>query len=129
MSINPSPVSQDSPAAPGGAGPMAQERAYNLRYVVGVAFVASAGGFLFGYDLALIAGALPFLSRDFALSSAVAGWAASSAILGAILGPLLGLWFADAIGRRRTMMASAMLFLVSTVGCAMAPTVWQFAIW
>lgn len=129
MSINISPVSQDSPAASGGADPMAEKRAYNLRYVAGVAFVASAGGFLFGYDLALIAGALPFLTRDFALSSAVAGWAASSAILGAIIGPLLGLWFADAIGRRRTMMASAMLFLVSTVGCAMAPTVWQFAIW
>ena len=44
--------------------------------------MASAGGFLFGYDLALIAGALPFLTRDFALSSATAGWAASSAILG-----------------------------------------------
>jgi len=108
---------------------MAEKRAYNVRYVTGVAFVASAGGFLFGYDLALIAGALPFLTRDFALSSAVAGWAASSAILGAIIGPLLGLWFADAIGRRRTMMASAMLFLVSTLGCALAPTVWQFAIW
>ena len=57
------------------------------------------GGFLFGYDLAIIAGALPFLTRDFQLTPAMAGWAASSAIFGAILGPLLGLWFADAIGR------------------------------
>jgi sugar porter (SP) family MFS transporter len=129
MSMHTSPVSQDSPAALGGAGVPGEKRAYNLRYVAGVAFVASAGGFLFGYDLALIAGALPFLTRDFALSSAMAGWAASSAILGAIIGPLLGLWFADAIGRRRTMMAAAMLFLVSTIGCAVAPSVWQFAIW
>jgi len=129
MSINTGPVPQDSPAAPGGSGQMAGKRAYNIRYVAGVAFVASAGGFLFGYDLALIAGALPFLTRDFALSSAMAGWAASSAIMGAIIGPLLGLWFADAIGRRRTMMASALLFVLSTIGCAMAPSVWQFAIW
>src|ERR1700712_1806869 len=105
------------------------KRAYNLRYVAGVAFVASAGGFLFGYDLVIIAGALPFLKREFALSPAMAGWATSSAILGAIIGPLLGLWFADAIGRRRTMMLSALLFLGSTIGCSFAPTIGQFAIW
>jgi sugar porter (SP) family MFS transporter len=102
---------------------------YNLRYAAGVAFVASAGGFLFGYDLVIIAGALPFLTREFALSPAWAGWATSSAILGAIIGPLLGLWFADTIGRRRTMMLSAMLFLASTIGCSVAPTVGQFAVW
>jgi sugar porter (SP) family MFS transporter len=107
----------------------ASGRPYNLRYVSGVAFVASAGGFLFGYDLVIIAGALPFLSREFALSPRLAGWATSSAILGAIVGPLLGLWFADAIGRRRTMMISAGLFLASTIGCAIAPGVGQFVIW
>ena len=102
---------------------------YNLRYLAGIALVASAGGFLFGYDLALIAGALPFLKRDFALSSALTGWAASSATLGAIIGPLLGLWFADTIGRRRTMMLSATAFLASTIGCAIAATVGQFTLW
>ena len=102
---------------------------HNLRYVAGVAFVASAGGFLFGYDLVIIAGALPFLTREFALSPALSGWATSSAILGAILGPLAGLWFADAIGRRRTMMLSAATFLASTIGCATAGTVGQFVIY
>jgi sugar porter (SP) family MFS transporter len=102
---------------------------YNLRYVAGVAFVASAGGFLFGYDLVIIAGALPFLTREFALSPALSGWATSSAILGAILGPLAGLWFADAIGRRRTMMLSAATFLASTIGCATAGTVDQFVVY
>lgn len=104
-------------------------RGYNLWYVTGVAFVASAGGFLFGYDLVIIAGALPFLTREFALSPALAGWATSSAILGAILGPLAGLWFADAIGRRRTMMLSAATFLASTIGCATAATVGHFVVY
>lgn len=113
-------------AAPGA---VAVRRTYNLGYVAGVAFVASAGGFLFGYDLVIIAGALPFLTRDFALSPALAGWATSSAILGAIIGPLLGLWFADAIGRRRTMMVSAAAFMGSTIGCALAPDIGQFVIW
>ncbi len=129
MSMNVDPAPRDDlPVAPS-VGGESNGRTYNLRYVAGVAFVASAGGFLFGYDLVIIAGALPFLKREFALSPALAGWATSSAILGAIIGPLLGLWFADAIGRRRTMMLSALLFLVSTIGCSVAPTIGQFAIW
>jgi sugar porter (SP) family MFS transporter len=103
--------------------------AYNLRYLAGVALVASAGGFLFGYDLALIAGALPFIKREFALSPALTGWVAGSATMGAIIGPLLGLWFADTIGRRRTIMLSATAFLVSTIGCSVASTIWQFSLW
>jgi sugar porter (SP) family MFS transporter len=107
----------------------ASHRAYNLRYVAGVAFVASAGGFLFGYDLVIIAGALPYIKREFALSPAMEGWATSSAILGAIIGPLVGLLFADMIGRRRTMMLAAMAFLASTIGCSIAATIGQFALW
>jgi sugar porter (SP) family MFS transporter len=129
VNIDLGPVSQVSSAASAGSGPVAEKRKYNHWYVAGVASVASAGGFLFGYDLAIIAGALPFLTRDFQLTPAMAGWAASSAIFGAILGPLLGLWFADAIGRRRTMMVAAMAFLASTIGCFLAPTVGQFAVW
>ncbi|MBS0373783.1 MAG: sugar porter family MFS transporter [Proteobacteria bacterium] len=128
MQIHLDPVSQGDSQSPGTAG-VAEKRSYNLWYAAGVAFVASAGGFLFGFDLAIIAGALPFLTRDFGLSPGMAGWAASSAIFGAILGPLLGLWFADAIGRRRTMMLSAMAFLASTIGCFVAPDVGQFAFW
>jgi sugar porter (SP) family MFS transporter len=127
--MNPAAASGDGSTVPLCSGRAPDQRAYNLRYVAGVAFVASAGGFLFGYDLVIISGALPFLSREFALSPALAGWATSSAILGAIIGPLLGLWFAEAIGRRRTMMLSALAFLLSTIGCSIAATVGQFALW
>jgi sugar porter (SP) family MFS transporter len=123
------PVPLDTPPVGQRLAGAPDKVAYNLRYVAGVAFVASAGGFLFGYDLVIIAGALPFLTREFALSPAMAGWATSSAILGAIIGPLAGLWFADAIGRRRTMMLAALAFLVSTIGCFVAPTIGQFALW
>jgi len=127
MNLDPVPV--DIPPVSPGSGGASDKMAYNLRYLAGVALVASAGGFLFGYDLALIAGALPFLKREFALSSALTGWAAGSATMGAIIGPLLGLWFADTIGRRRTIMLSATAFLASTIGCAIASTIWQFALW
>lgn len=123
------PASPDNAGARDGLNPPGSKRTYNLWYAARVASVASAGGFLFGFDLVIIAGALPFLTRDFGLTPAMAGWAASSAVMGAILGPLLGLWFADAIGRRRTMMISAMAFLLSTVGCYLAPTIGYFALW
>lgn len=114
-------------AASSGQQEGASLKTYNLRYVAGVAFVASAGGFLFGYDLVIIAGALPFLSREFALSPAMSGWATSSAIFGAILGPLLGLLFADSIGRRWTMISAAVAFLASTIGCSVASGIGEFA--
>jgi sugar porter (SP) family MFS transporter len=127
--VNPGSVPLEPPPVGQPIDGATDRAAYNLRYVAGVAFVASAGGFLFGYDLVIIAGALPFLTREFALSPALAGWATSSAILGAILGPLAGLWFAEAIGRRRTMMLSAFAFMASTIGCSIAPTIGQFALW
>ena len=90
------------------------------RYIFGVTLVASVGGFLFGFDLVIIAGALPFLETDFQLTPALKGFAVSSAILGAIAGPLFGLWFTDRIGRKKTMMVAAVFFMISTVGCAFA---------
>ena len=98
-------------------------------YIYPIVLVASIGGFLFGFDLVVIAGALPFLEEHFKLSAAMKGWAVSSAILGAVTGPLFGMWFTERIGRRKTMMLAAFFFMVSTVGSAWAPTIWQFGIW
>lgn len=99
------------------------------RYIFGVTLVASVGGFLFGFDLVIIAGALPFLSSDFQLTPALKGFAVSSAILGAIAGPLSGMWFTDKIGRKKTMMIAAVLFMISTIGTAFAAGIWDFAVW
>ena len=101
----------------------------NKFYLYKIALVASMGGFLFGYDLVVIAGALPLLVDYFHLTPAMKGFAVSSAILGAIIGPLIGLWFADTLGRRRTMMLAAMCLLVSTIGTSLATTIWHFIFW
>lgn len=98
-------------------------------YVYKIALVASIGGFLFGYDLVIISGALLYLEEYFQLTASMKGFVVSSAILGAISGPLIGLWFADRIGRRKTMMVSALFFLISTIGCALAMTVWSLCFW
>lgn len=99
------------------------------RFVFGVTLVASVGGFLFGFDLVIIAGALPFLEKDFHLTPALKGFAVSSAILGAIAGPLFGLWFTDRIGRKKTMMVAAVFFMLSTGGTAFARGILDFGLW
>ncbi|GAA4437203.1 sugar porter family MFS transporter [Ravibacter arvi] len=106
-----------------------REKQRRLFYVYKIALVASVGGFLFGYDLVIISGALLFLEKHFHLTAAMKGFVVSSALLGAISGPLIGLWFADRIGRRKTMLVAALFFMVSTIGCALAVSVWDFCFW
>lgn len=101
----------------------------NWFYIGKIAIIASIGGFLFGYDLVVIAGALPYLEEHFNLSATMKGFAVSSAILGAIAGPLLGLWFSEKIGRRKTMMIAAVFFMISAIGSALAVTIWDFSVW
>ena len=98
-------------------------------YVFKITLVSSVGGFLFGYDSAVIAGALPYLTEYFNLSSAMKGFAVSSAIFGSVAGPLFGLWFAERLGRRKTMMIAAICFVVSAIGSALAFNIWDFAFW
>lgn len=102
---------------------------FNRFYVYKIALVASIGGFLFGYDLVVIAGALPFLVDYFHLTPAMQGFAVSSAILGAIVGPLIGMWVSDRFGRRKTMIFAAICFMVSTIGTAFTNTFLYFTLW
>jgi sugar porter (SP) family MFS transporter len=98
-------------------------------YVFLVALVAAAGGFLFGFDLSIASGALPFLKEQFGLDPAGEGLAMSSAIFGSIAGPLAGMWLADRIGRRATLAVAAACFMASAVGTALPRSIIEFAIW
>lgn len=94
-----------------------------------IALVAATGGFLFGYDLSVISGALIFLKDQFHLDSAGEGFAVSSAILGSIAGPLFGMALNDRIGRRATLWVAAACFLLSAIGTALPRTLVEFCIW
>jgi sugar porter (SP) family MFS transporter len=98
-------------------------------YVYLITLVASMGGFMFGYDIVVIAGALPYLSVDFHLTPFMTGVAVSSAYVGSIFGPILGLWFSESIGRRNTMLAACLFFTLSTVGTSLSGGVWWFSLW
>jgi len=91
----------------------------SLVYLTLVVLVATLGGLLFGYDTAVIAGAIGFLQTHFELSAAMKGWAASSALVGCVIGVALAGMLSDRFGRRKTLILAAVLFLISAVGTAM----------
>jgi SP family arabinose:H+ symporter-like MFS transporter len=96
------------------------------RYAFFIAFVASLGGFLFGYDLVIIAGAQIFIHDQFALTAREFGFATSSALLGCIAGPFLGARISDRFGRKSSLYLAAFLFAVGAVGSALAPNISVF---
>ena len=87
-----------------------------LAYVWMIAFVAAMGGLLFGYDWVVIGGAKPFYEAYFHLDSAgLIGWANSSALIGCFAGSLLAGTFSDRLGRKRVLVFSALLFMLSSI--------------
>jgi MFS transporter, SP family, arabinose:H+ symporter len=88
-----------------------------LGFVTGV---AALGGFLFGYDTAVIAGAIGALRDHFHLTAAQEGWAGASAIYGCLPGALAGGFLADRFGRKRLLLACAALYAVSGIWSALA---------
>lgn len=109
-------------AAIAAAGPGTSPRGY----LVLVCVVAALGGLLFGYDTAVIAGAIGFLQEHFQLDAAQKGWAASSALLGCVLGVSFAGLFSDRLGRKRTLLLAAVLFLASAVGTSLPRTFTTF---
>ena len=100
----------------------------NYKYIYLISSVAAIGGLLFGYDTAVIAGAIGFLSEKFQLSAAMMGWAASSAIIGCVFGAMFAGKLSDAFGRKKILVATASLFAISAIGSAMPDNLVQFAV-
>jgi len=90
------------------------------RKVILCALVAAIGGFLYGFDTAVINGALPFFRAYFNLDATMTGWAVSSALIGSIIGAISIGVPGDKYGRREMLKLSAILFAISAIGTAMA---------
>ncbi len=97
-------------------------------YVIAVSLVAAIGGLIFGFDTAIVAGATRYMKEQFSLGSLQEGWAVSVVLIGCMFGAGLAGPISDRIGRRRFMLVSAVLFLVSAVGCALPRTITEFMI-
>jgi MFS transporter, SP family, galactose:H+ symporter len=83
--------------------------------------IAALAGLLFGLDIGVISGALPFITKQFHATDRVQEWIVSSMMVGAALGALLSGWMAKRIGRKYSLMLGAALFAVASAVCAFAP--------
>ena len=90
----------------------------NNWFVYKATFVAAVGGLLFGYDTAVIAGAIGYLQIRFDLSPAMVGWVASCALIGCAVGAMLSGTLSDRFGRKKILFLSAILFALSSAGIA-----------
>ncbi|MBG0818106.1 sugar porter family MFS transporter [Planomonospora sp. ID82291] len=104
-------------------------RREHLGHVVFITAAAAIGGFLFGYDSAVINGAVTGIQRHFEVGAVVTGFVVAIALLGSAVGAWIAGGLADRWGRTRTMQLAAVLFAVSSVGQALPFGIWDLAFW
>jgi len=102
----------------------------NKKYTIIISLIVALGGFLLGFDSAVISGALPYYSETFGLEhgSWLLGFSVSCLILGAILGNIVAGKLADRFGRRQILMVTAILFAFSAITSAVAIDIVSFVI-
>ena len=101
---------------------------FSVRRVIQVASVAALGGLLFGYDSAVINGAVASIQDHFHINDASLGFAVASAVLGAAAGAMTAGRLADQIGRVSVMKIAAVLFFLSAIGTGLAGSVWMIVL-
>lgn len=89
-----------------------------------VAIVASLGGLLSGYDTGVISGALLFINETWDLSISLQGLVVSSVLIGAVIGAATNGVLADVFGRKKIIMATAIIFILGSILCGFAPNVY-----
>lgn len=97
-------------------------------FVIKVSLVAALGGLLFGYDTAVIAGVIGYLQKRFELSPIMTGWAASSAIWGCAFGAMVAGYLSDRFGRKKVLIITAILFVISSIGAMIPRNLTEFLI-
>jgi hypothetical protein len=98
----------------------------NLRYVIFLAATAALGGLLFGFDIAIITGAGPFLLEHFKLTELSLGWAFSCLLFGCVVGSAFAGRLADRYGRKRVLLAVSVMFAATSAATGLASTFANF---
>lgn len=100
----------------------------NSRYILRISFISALGGYLFGFDFAVISGALPFLKQQFELSAVWEGFLTGCLALGCIAGCLLAGKMADRYGRRPGLLLAAGIFAFSSLAMAFSTSLTLFLV-
>ncbi|MBW8330374.1 MAG: sugar porter family MFS transporter [Prolixibacteraceae bacterium] len=105
------------------------ENKENMLYVIFLAAVAAIGGFLFGYDTAVISGTIGSVAAQFNLDDVSTGWYVGCALVGSILGVAVAGKMSDYFGRKPVLLFSAVLFSGSAIGCMFSGTISDLVIY
>ncbi|MEY4572776.1 MAG: D-xylose transporter XylE [Bacteroidota bacterium] len=97
-------------------------------YILFIALSAALGGLLFGYDTAVISGAIGNLTHYFQLTPIEIGWAISSALVGCLIGAFVSDYLSTKLGRKKTMMVAAVLFVLNSIGTAIPDSFSMFVV-
>jgi sugar porter (SP) family MFS transporter len=89
-------------------------------YLILVCLVGAAGGFLFGFDTSVISGAIEYLTKIFNLNDLSKGWTASCILVGCMIGCVVAGPSSSRFGRKKTLLLTALIFLFSSLGCALS---------
>ena len=101
----------------------------NKKYLFMLAFIAALGGFLFGFDTAVISGTEGFVKDKFVLDALAEGWFVGIALLGCIIGVAIAGYLSDRFGRKPVLILSAVLFAISAIGCTISSSFVQIVIY
>lgn len=104
---------------------------FNYKFLLNISVVAAMGGFLFGYDWVVIGGAKPFYEQFFQIANDtfMQGWAMSSALVGCVLGAVASGIISDRIGRKKSLVIAAVLFVISAFGTGYAESFSLFIVY
>ena len=108
---------------------LTNRRSYNVWYVYSICFIAAMGGLMFGFDLGIITGVVPYIEYQFGLTGFSLGLVVAIFELGAMTGALVAARFADKYGRKKVMIVCAFLFCVTALGVGYASGSVSLAIW
>lgn len=100
----------------------------SMWFIILVSSAAGLGGLLYGYDTAVISGAIGFIQELYALSPAMEGFVISSIMLGGVIGVGFSGFLGDKIGRKKVLIIAAIVFAISAILSAIASTVWVLII-
>ncbi|KAF0236758.1 MAG: hypothetical protein FD181_2528 [Prolixibacteraceae bacterium] len=101
----------------------------NFRYLLTITLVTALGGLLFGFDISVISGTIPFLQEVFNLTETMKGWVVSSALIGCIIGASFAGRLGDKFGRKKVLLVTSILFAVSAIGSGVANSIPTFVMY